>query len=307
MSPAPSVSTPRADYDELVRAAGAAGIAAADVMLPANGWLDGDGLKLHYLEWPGPQPEPLVLMLHGGGLHAHSWDLVGLLLRHRARCVALDLRGHGDSDWSPGRDYTLLDHARDIAAAVEGLRAERVVVVAHSLGALASFYYAQHRLPELAGLVVVDVAPEFDRANGGRVSQFISSPVRFRSLDEAANYVRETVPSSRLTSPQSLANSVRITDEGNLAWKHDPGQFGSGGNAEQFRPQSMWAAVEQIGCPVLVLRGARSRVLSDEQAQVLADRVPDGRWARVPDAGHTIQTSNPRGLADAVDGFIASL
>src|SRR5687768_10623681 len=84
-----------------------------EIVLPADRYLDTNGLRIHYLDW-GMVERPPVLFLHGRSLTAHTWDLVSLALRPRYRCLALDLRGHGDSSWSPEADYTLDAHCADL-------------------------------------------------------------------------------------------------------------------------------------------------------------------------------------------------
>src|SRR5207249_1787950 len=93
----------------LSEAAELAQMSLAEVVLPTERQLQGNGLPLHLLDW-GTPGQPPVLFLHGGSLTAHTWDLVCLALRQRYHCQALDLRGHGDSGWSPDADYSLEAH-----------------------------------------------------------------------------------------------------------------------------------------------------------------------------------------------------
>lgn len=291
-------------HRRLCAVAARAGVPAQDVVLPAEGVVPGDGgLGLHYLEWPGaPRPDPVAILLHGGGLQAHTFDVVGLLLRHRIRTVALDLRGHGDSEWAPPGRYGPAAVADDLDQVVANLGARRVVVVGHSLGGLGGIVWAARRRPELLGLVLVDVGATIESEGGQPIAEMVARPVEFRDLEEAHAGLGSLDPAL-----SGVADTVRWTDEGHLTWKHDPAQFVAGGG--RFEPRdALLAAAGGIRCPTLVLRGERSRVFSARGAAELVAAVGGGaRWEEVPGAGHTIQRSNPRGLAGAVHRFLDEL
>ena len=137
----------------------------AGVVLPRHEQVVLGGMRLHYLDWgpagrrPGtPGGWPLVF-LHGGGLNAHTWDIVCLALREEYRCYALDLRGHGDSEWSPAQDYSLGAHLQDLEAFADHLDLARFFLVGQSLGGIIGIGYASRHPRRLAGLVAVDSGP----------------------------------------------------------------------------------------------------------------------------------------------------
>src|SRR6516225_8004013 len=102
-----------AEIGMLRRAVTIAGLDPAEITLPSDHQLIIGNLRVHYLDWGGGgQP---ILFLHGGGLNAHTWDVLALMLRDRYRCIALDQRGHGDSEWSPVIDYAVDSQSRDVA------------------------------------------------------------------------------------------------------------------------------------------------------------------------------------------------
>ena len=103
----------RAGQLEMLRAAvEIAGLNARKIDLPQDHQLIIGAMRFHYLDWGG-NGHPIVF-LHGGGLNAHTWDVVALMLRDRYRCIALDQRGHGDSEWSPAIDYGVETQVRDV-------------------------------------------------------------------------------------------------------------------------------------------------------------------------------------------------
>lgn len=304
----PSVRTLRmhsfaAEYSRVSARAIAAGARPDEVVLPAQGMVRAsDGTRLHYLEWPGPYAEPLLLFLHGGGLHAHTFDVTALLMPSAGRRVALDLRGHGDSDWAGPGGYGTEVIAADIEAVVSSLGARQVVLVAHSLGGMASLLWAAQRPEALAGLVVVDVGPDIDTSAGHSINRLIAQRPLFADLEEAEGFVNGQLPTREGAATSGVALSLTWADDGSLTWKHDTRQFQPGTVAG---PEELRQAARQVACPALVLRGERSRVFSDAGAAELACLIPGARWQRVPAAGHNIQSGNPRGLADALIAFLA--
>jgi esterase len=300
----PSVRTLRMDsfasvFERLRARALAAGVAEHDIVLPAEGVIRSrDGLRLHYLEWSGRSDGPLLLLLHGGGLHAHSYDVVGLLARHLGRVVALDLRGHGESEWAGPGGYSTEHHVADIEAVVDAF-GQQCVVVAHSLSAFATLVWASRQPPSLAALVIVDVGLQPQGEMTRSVSSLLSDRPAFTDLEEAEHFITGVVPDVREAGTSGVAQNLAWTADGLLSWKHDSTQFTPAGSRLPT-PDELRAAARAVRCPAVVLRGARSRVLSDSGAAELAGLLPHGRWRRIPDAGHSIQTSNPRGLVGAL-------
>jgi esterase len=290
--------------DRLRQPAARHGIPAEELVLPAEGVLRTDHPPaLHYLEWPGPARTPEVLMLHGGGLHAHTFDLVGNLMRHHARCVAVDLRGHGDSGWASSAEYGSEAIADDIDAVVNTLGFEKVVVAGHSVGGLGAMTWAARHPPTLAGLLVIDFAPEMNSGGTGPVHAFVSANPTFADLEEVDDYIAQGVGSST-AGGDAMAANLRWGDDSRLSFKYDTGQFA---NIKLALGDELRALVSQIDCPTRVLRGERSKVISVDAAAELADLIRGATWAQVPDAGHTIQSSNPIGLAAEITKFLANL
>jgi esterase len=300
----PSARTLRAEsfatrYARLLAAAERHGIDPTGLVLPAEGMISSAGhVGVHYLEWPGAVDDLALILLHGGGLHAHTFDLVGNLLRDRARCVALDLRGHGESEWSPGR-YGAEATADDISATVTQLGLERVVVVGHSMGGIGGIAWAARHPLELTGLVIVDVGPEIQNSATASINGFITSQPSFADLEEVDAFAAESASTS-----DGMAANLRWRDDGRLAFKYDDSQFYPDGIRLPIGDE-LRVLARQVTCPTKILRGSRSKVLSDDAARELASLIPGASWNRIEDAGHTIQSSNPVALAAAVTDFLA--
>src|SRR5579862_1598997 len=113
------------------------------------------GLKLHYLDW-GNETAPLLLLVHGMRDHARSWDWTARALRHAWHVIAPDLRGHGDSQWSPDGAYISAYHTLDVADLIDALGTQQVTCVAHSFGGNACSRYAAMFPDRVRKLVLVD-------------------------------------------------------------------------------------------------------------------------------------------------------
>ena len=290
-----------------------AGVDASEVVLPDERDLVLGGLRLHCLDWPRPPattgPAPPLVFLHGGCLTAHTWDLVCLAMRNEFRCLALDQRGHGDSEWSPTLDYAPAAHARDLEALVAHLSLERPVLVGQSMGGMNALAYAARPGAQLAGLVLVDVGPDIRWQGAARIADFVQGPAELDSVEAFVVRARAFNPSRdpRLLR-RSLLHNLRRLPDGRLTWKYDrralsPERFA----AMRDQVEDMRAHVRRVRCPTLVVRGANSDVLGAADAERLAAALPDGRAATVADAGHTVQGDNPRALAQLVREFALGL
>ncbi|MCC7368538.1 MAG: alpha/beta hydrolase [Chloroflexi bacterium] len=292
----------------LREAAEAVGLTASEVVLPADPELQVNGLAFHLLDWGGTSQTP-VLFLHGGSLTAHTWDLVCLSLRDEYRCFALDLRGHGDSSWSPDGDYSLGAYAADVEGVVEALGLDRFILVGMSLGGAIALTYAGRHAVRLAGLVIVDTGPEGRPSGRARIANFVSHD---RELPSIEDFVTRAMAFNPRRQPEllrrSLLHNLRETPTGAWTWKWDPRlrRPRDPGDADRRRA-GLWDAVSLITCPTLVLRGGDSDVFHDEDAERLAAALPRGAWVRIDGAGHTVQGDRPVATASTLRTFFASI
>ena len=285
--------------------AATAGVPLPDLTLPESHHLLLGRMRFHYLDW-GTKGLPPVLFLHGGGLNAHTWDIVCAALRRERHCVALDQRGHGESEWSPEMDYATETHAGDVGAFVDALKLERFVLVGMSLGGVNGLAWAGQNSGRLAGLVVVDVGPEIRTEGVRKIAAFTSEAT---PLDSVEQYVERALSfnprRNRELLRRSLLHNLRVMPDGRYMWKYDQRHRGRvDPEAQARRREILWAAVDTVDCPTLVVRGAQSDVFHDEDAEKLAGRLRRARWVRVEGAGHTVQGDNPAGLLVHVREFL---
>jgi esterase len=275
------------------------------VALPQDHQMIVGAMRMHYLEWGGAASKnPPILFLHGGGLTAHTWDCVAVMLRERFRCVALDQRGHGDSEWSPVVDYRIASHVGDIEGFIDALGLDRPILIGQSMGGLNSIAYATGHSDRMSAMVIVDVAPEITSSGADRIRDFSSTP----ELDSPAAFLERAVKFNSLRDPavlrRSLHYNLRETPAGKWTFKHDQRRR-SDDAMRSFTDDRVRLAAEvsKIKCPTLIVRGALSDVLTDASAEKFASSLPDGRWVRIEKSGHNVQGDNPRALLDAMDTF----
>jgi esterase len=329
--------------DGLRRAAQAKGVPVPEFVDPDEHHVVLAGHRFHYLDWGKPDLRPAVF-LHGHGLTAHTWDLVSLALRSRLRCFAPDLRGHGDSEWSPVMDYRVETHAADAERFLRQVSVAPAVLVGMSLGGLVALRCAADAGELVRALVIVDIGPESagkfraasdraasdraasdraasdsaapDRAgsdNGaGRLVNFFSAPVELESVEQ---FVQHSLAFNPRRDPVllrgSLLHNLRQLPNGRWTWKYDQRPLlrtrsENAGNRDDGMP-AIWSVTDRVSCPVLVVRGGSSDILSRQGAADLAGRFRHGRWAEVPDAGHSVQGDNPAAFVSALQSFLADI
>ena len=295
--------------DELAhlrRAAELAGVTTDQIVLPADKQVVLGGMRFHYLDWGNAERRP-ILFLHGGGLNAHTYDLVCVALRSEYHCLALDLRGHGDSEWSPVVDYRIETNAADVAAFVDHLALRDLVLVGMSLGGLTALQYAGDHSARLAALVVIDIGPQFQREGSKKIRDFLAAPAEHPSVEDFVRAAKAFNPRrDEELLRRSLVHNLRQTPRGTWVWKWDPRpRAATDHEARDRRYARLWDSVDRIECPTLVVRGAQSEIFLESDAEALASRLLSARWTTVENAGHTVQGDNPAGLVRALRPFLS--
>jgi pimeloyl-ACP methyl ester carboxylesterase len=288
--------------------AATAGVRLPEIVLPSEHHIVLGRMRLHYLDW-GTKGRPPVVFLHGGGLNAHTWDLVCAALRRERHCLAPDLRGHGESEWSPEMDYSTESHVGDLDAFLHSLQLPRFVLVGMSLGGVTALAWAGKHSQRVAGLVLVDVGPEVRSDGVRKIAAFTSDATPLESVDQFVERALAFNPRrNRELLRRSLLHNLRRMPDGRFMWKYDQrhrGKVDPGAYAR--RRDLLWSAVDAVGCPTLVVRGAQSDVFHDEDAELLSRRLPRGRWVRIEGAGHTVQGDNPADLLVSLREFLGEV
>jgi pimeloyl-ACP methyl ester carboxylesterase len=240
-------------------------------------------------------------MLHGGGLMGSTWRRVCENLPGY-RCIAPDMRGHGDSDWGPPDDYTLTAYAGDLRQIIEAYGISgKAHLVGMSLGGQVALHAVCHGLP-VRSLCLVDVGPTIVRGGGRAIVEFLSHtgyPSFNAALEASMAFNRRR---SRESLAESLRRSMRETENGAWIWKWDPVRLTSRDNRAD-EAETLWPLLGGIDCPVLIVRGEESPIFTAELAEPFAAALPDATLACVADAGHNVQTDQPERLAALLGEF----
>ena len=258
-----------------------------------------NGLNLHYLEWGDPG-KPTILMLHGIQQQAHSWDFISLPLSVDCRVIAVDQRGHGDSDWSPDGDYSTDAYVGDVQNLVVALGLKNFHLMGHSMGGRNSLAWASQNPGVLKSLTIVDTGPETQRRGSDRIQRFRELPDELDTLEEFAQRVMEYTGRSREQTLGALKYSIRQRDDGKWTWKYDKVIRTRGFRAPAWTSEQLWEGWRKIDCPALVVRGARSDIFADETMQRMASEHYDCTTVTVSNAGHLVQGDNPPEFLSAV-------
>ena len=267
-------------------------------------------LTLHYLEW-GTADGPPIVLLHGGGQSAHTWQRVANRLADRYHLVAPDARGPGDSDWAPDGDYRMELFRADLHGLMRQLSIDGFVLVGMSLGGMISLSYAGAYGETLRGLVVVDIAPEIQQKGRDRIVGFMRGRESFDSLDDAVEYAHAFNPRrGREALRRTLPRNLHTLPDGRLRWKWDPA-FLSGAGADQpesrFGLEQLWQDAARVPCPALVVHGLQSDILTGEAGRRLAGVLPRGEYVAIEGSGHSVQGDNPHSLGEAIERFLAEI
>ncbi len=256
------------------------------------------------LVWGNRPPD--VVFLHGGGQNAHTWDTVALALDRPL--VAIDLPGHGHSDW-PG-DSRVLDPramAEDVAGTIGRLAPTARLVVGMSLGGATSIALAADHPELVPRLVLVDITPGVTREKSADIAAFLAGPESFASFDEILERTIEYNPTRSVSSLRRgvLHNAVQRED-GTWTWRHQLGRpAGSTGlHVGSVDFGALWDDLEHIPAPVLLVRGGRSPVVDDADEAEFRRRRPADRVIMVTEAGHSVQGDQPVELARIIGSFL---
>lgn len=239
----------------------------------------------------GDSSAPPVLLLHGGGQTRQSWgDTARALADAGYQPFALDLRGHGESSWSPDGTYTHEVLCGDLSAVIAEMPQPPVLVGASIGGALGMIVAAENP-SSLRALVLVDVAPRLEPTGVSAVIGFMRAhPQGFGSLEEAADVIATYLPQrSRLASPGGLERVLRRGGDDRWHWHWDPAFVGDDWQQQAERlGEHMRRAARRIYVPTLLIRGQLSEVISAESAAELARDIPQLEYSDIVGAGHMV-------------------
>jgi pimeloyl-ACP methyl ester carboxylesterase len=274
-------------------------------------------LRLHYVDWGNPGAPPLLLV-HGGRDHCRNWDWVAAALRGDWHVLAPDLRGHGDSQWSPDGSYTVAAFIYDLAQLIHQQELAPVTIIGHSLGGNIALRYTgiyPENVRRLVAIEGVGASPEktAERARvplAERMHEWIEEtrglsgrlPRRYASIDDALKRMQEA---NRHLSPEQARHltqhGVNQNEDGTYSWKFDNyTRASSAYGMPQAEIEQLWA---RIACPTLLVYGKESWAANPESD----GRLRHFRHARVVSldgAGHWVHHDRLDAFLDILGGFL---
>lgn len=260
------------------------------------------GLRLNVVDHGGTGSP--VILLHGGSAHARWWDFVVPHLGADRRALALDFRGHGDSEWAAAGAYAISDYAADVRALIEAFDLQRPVLVGHSLGSFVALRYAVDHPADLSALVLVDGRATFGAA-GSRYLRLLGmfSAAAYETPEEVVESFRP-LPRETIAAPEVLAHVARHgVREVNGRWttKFDRASL-AGHQAFDLRDR-----LADLDLPVLLVRGEQSTVVSAASARKLVAACRRGRLVEVAGCHHHVLIDRPDLLGQEIRAFLAPL
>lgn len=253
---------------------------------PMHHWTSEDGTRIAGDSWGDPHG-PLVILLHGVGQTRHAWGDTGKLLGDAGyRVVSLDARGHGDSDWVEGGDYSREAMIGDLRCVIAALGDHCPVLIGASMGGITSLLAVGEQHVESRALILVDIATHIEVTGVKRVHDFMARHAGgFASLDEVAAAIDAYRPrEGRRANSKGLAKNVRLGIDGRYYWHWDPKIAARPRDSTERRA----AAAQCLHIPTLLVRGERSDVLSDEGVRAFQALCPHSEYVSVSKAGHMV-------------------
>lgn len=269
-------------------------------------FVEANGLR-HHLLARGTPGSPVVMMLHGLAGQAHTFDGIANHLAASCHVYALDVRGRGESEWGPPDQYGIDTYVADLEAIREALGLQRFSLVGTSMGGLITMQYAPKYPERVDRAVINDIGPEIDPAGLQRILAYVgNAPEMFADMKSVMKYYREHyAPMVERLADDQLADfaryNVRRSDSGVYVWKMDPAVRTTPATPPAVDP---WTALKGMRCPVLIIRGGQSDVLSAEIAGRMLEALPGAKLVEVPGVGHAPVLTEPAAVK-ALEEFLA--
>lgn len=271
-------------------------------------------LKLAADAW-GDSSHPPLLFLHGGGQTRYAWTETAQYLAQQGwYAVAVDQRGHGDSDWAEDGDYRMFAFAEDLMELARQCPQPPVVIGA-SLGGIAALFAQERAHPSLfAAIILVDIAPRMEKSGVERIIQFMQahSEEGFAHLEEAADAIAAYLPHrKKRTNPEGLKKNLRLHPDGRYRWHWDPRFMADTHSSYNLdvkkRQASLEAAAQKLTIPTLLVRGRSSDLISEQAVAEFLQLVPHAKFVDVAEAGHMVAGDRNDLFQEAIVNFLETL
>jgi len=270
---------------------------------PREQTIEARGLKFYYTEW-GDTDSPAVILLHGLSSMCRLWDPVARALQDRYHVIALDQRGHGDTSWSEEAAYSTADFVADIEALIDSWELDTFDMIGLSMGGMNSIAYAARHPDSVKHLIAIDIPPAIKREKrpGRELDKFISEhghpelPDHDAAL-KLALLTNQTTPDEPLK--HRLRHLLKQLPNGKWQNKHDARV------SYYWDPADLWGELPKVTAPVLIMRGGKSEVLRDKDADRMLQEFSNATLVDIAEAGHTVPEDRTEEFIATVEPFLA--
>lgn len=271
----------------------------AQAQQPTDRFATVNGLRLHYLDWGGDEGKQPFLMLHGISRVAHTFDHIAPAFLDRFRVIAIDMRGHGDSDWSPEGNYLVEDYASDLEAFIDQLNLRDVVLLGNSTGGRVVQVYAGMHPERVAKLIVEDVGPERPTS--------IASGFAQRVAEEEKGWASEEELLASLNTPGNISDELQRTyvrygskrrEDARVVWKRDPNL------TRGFVETDLWRFVSKITAPTIYILGGASNIVPPMTQFQIQQTLPNVKVVAMRGLGHYPSQEAPEAFLELVRAFL---
>ncbi|RLT43680.1 MAG: alpha/beta hydrolase [Chloroflexi bacterium] len=280
---------------------------------PRDEFVEANGLRFHYREWGDTRTRHAVVLLHGYAETSEAWTETAQDLAREFRVIAIDQRGHGQSDRATDRDYTRATQMEDLEAIIQSLGLRSVTLIGHSMGGANAICFAAEHPEMTTALVVVETAPEVLRSGIETIRRLLATGATFASLNDAIESFREFFPYATTEQiERRVRASLTVNDDGAYVWDfdpifRDPTSRPPDPDPGQRRLSDLWDCADRVQCPTMIVRGSETDMLTPEAIQRLHRRVSGSRVSRIEDAGHSVPTDQPAALSLNIREFLQSI
>ena len=276
-----------------------------------------DGINLHYLFWPNEQSDSCCVLIHGFTNDAHIWDGLAQKLQSMHNVIAIDLRGHGDSDWDSEAKYTHPQLLEDTYQLIESKSFNNWHIIGHSLGARVAMLMLARKQLQVNSFTIIDTGPEVRAVGVKKVRKDAhNTPTEFTSIDSFYKYLSGIYLFGEAERIRAMAeHGLTENSEGKLIAKTDPAftaalwksdsTKGSDENLRYPLNDELWLALSQISSPSLILKGQASAILAKNVAEKMAYEImPNAEYQVIKRAGHAMMVDNPEEFEATVYQFV---
>lgn len=273
--------------------------------MPQDRYMEINGLCFHYLDWGNDRQQPMLL-LHGFLAHAHVWDDFALRFQSHYHVIALDQRGHGETQWSKDIAYSLDDHFLDIAFFIKTLKLEELILIGHSMGGRHALFVAACIPHKVDRLILVDARLCNNRQASNELRRFFATlPFETYSLKEVVEAIQSLYP----YLPEKLCHHIanygykRKGYNGPYIPKYDTRIRQQAVNTN-YASEELWPFLENLSCPVLLIRGKKSLFLSRKIAHQVCNILPNITFKEIPESTHMPAQENPIATTKVIADFL---